>query len=137
MKKAFIYLLAGCFLLVATAATVSAAPNIGLDQNGMTTKIAGSSGYDPTTNQLTLSATIGRIVKIILTLVGTIFFVLTVYAGILWMTAGGNEEAVTKATTILKTAIIGLIITLAAYSITYFITAAVVRSTLPVAAPGP
>ena len=42
------------------------------------------------------------------------------YAGFLWMTASGNSEQVEKATGILKMAIIGLIIVMAAYSITYF-----------------
>lgn len=62
--------------------------------------------------------TISLIIQILLTLVGTIFFVLTVYAGYLWMTAGGNEEEVEKAKTTLRNAILGLIIVIAAYGIT-------------------
>jgi hypothetical protein len=52
---------------------------------------------------------------------GTIFFILVVYAGLMWMTAVGNEENIKKAQSILKTAIIGLIIVLSAYAITKFI----------------
>jgi hypothetical protein len=37
------------------------------------------------------------------------------------MTAGGNEEKVSKAKTTLYRAIIGLIITISAYAITYFV----------------
>lgn len=62
--------------------------------------------------------TISLIVKILLTLVGTIFFALTVYAGYLWMTAGGNEEQVEKAKTTLRNSVLGLIIVIAAYGIT-------------------
>ena len=58
---------------------------------------------------------------LILSFTGTLFLALTIYAGILWMTASGNEEQVTKATGIIKMAVIGLIICMAAYSITYFI----------------
>lgn len=64
----------------------------------------------------------GTVVKTALALVGTIFFLLTIYAGILWMTAGGDEENITKATSILKASVIGLIITLSAYAITFFVT---------------
>jgi len=38
------------------------------------------------------------------------------------MTAGGEDEKVTKAKDILQAAVIGLVITLSAYSITYFVT---------------
>jgi hypothetical protein len=44
-----------------------------------------------------------------------------IYAGILWMTAQGNEQQVSKAKNLLINATIGLIITLAAYAITSFI----------------
>ena len=46
-----------------------------------------------------------------------------VYAGYLWMTARENEEQATKAKTIIRTTLIGLVITLSAYAITYLITA--------------
>ena len=95
---------------------------------GLTAEIGQQSGYDISVTDTSLSATIGRIIKYVLGLVGTIFLVLTVYAGILWMTAGGNEEKVTKAMDIFKTAIIGLVIVLAAYSITYFIFLAIANS---------
>lgn len=65
--------------------------------------------------------TIGTVIKGLLGAVGTIFFGLTIYAGILWMTAAGNEEQVTKATDIVKAAIIGLFITMSAYAITVFV----------------
>ena len=61
---------------------------------------------------------VSQILQILLTLVGTIFFVLTIYAGYLWMTAGGNEEEAEKAKTTLRNSIIGLIIVIAAYGIT-------------------
>ncbi len=65
-------------------------------------------------------AIIAQIIRIVLSLLGTIFFVLTLYAGYLWMTAAGNEEQVTKAKTLLFQATMGLAIILAAYAITYF-----------------
>lgn len=81
----------------------------------------GAKAYGGSVTGNTLSETVGKIIKIILGLVGTVFLALTVYAGVLWMTAAGEEEKVTKATNILKTSVIGLVIILAAYSITYFV----------------
>lgn len=64
---------------------------------------------------------VGRVLGGVLGLTGTIFFVLVVYAGLMWMTSAGNEESSTKAKKILTAAIIGLIIVLSAYAITTFV----------------
>ena len=69
-----------------------------------------------------LQTTIGAVIKGVLSLVGTIFLILTVYAGILWMTAQGEDTQIEKATKIIKASVIGLFITMSAYAITYFIT---------------
>ncbi len=100
----------------------TAAPDIGLGNNGLAGQIAKKGGYDTAgVDDTTLSQSIGRIIKVALSLVGTIFLILTIYAGILWMTAQGNEEAVEKAQGIIKTATIGLILVIAAYGITVFV----------------
>jgi hypothetical protein len=70
-----------------------------------------------------LTGLIGAIVKGVLGFVGTAFLVLTIYGGILWMTASGREEQVESAKKVITSAIIGVAITMAAYAITYFITA--------------
>jgi len=68
-----------------------------------------------------LLARVGGIVGLALSFVGIIFLVLTVYAGIMWMTAQGNSGQVDKAKDLLINAVIGLIIISAAYSITIFV----------------
>ena len=70
-----------------------------------------------------LAGTVGLIIKAVLSVVGTIFLVLTIYAGVLWMTAAGEEEKVTKSKSIIKASIIGLIVIMSAYAITAFVTA--------------
>jgi len=57
----------------------------------------------------------------VLSFIGVLFLILTIYGGINWMTAGGNEQKVEKAKTIIINAIIGLLIVLSAYTITSFI----------------
>ncbi|PIT88630.1 MAG: hypothetical protein COU29_02550 [Candidatus Magasanikbacteria bacterium CG10_big_fil_rev_8_21_14_0_10_36_32] len=61
------------------------------------------------------------IVKRVLFFVGTIFFLLILYAGISWMTAAGSTEKVNTAKTILETAIIGLLVITASYAISNYI----------------
>lgn len=61
---------------------------------------------------------VANIIRVVLGFIGTIFFALTVYAGFLWMTAGGNDDKIEKSKSLLYQAVIGLIIILSAYSIT-------------------
>jgi len=64
---------------------------------------------------------VARIIYVALGLLGTILLVIIIYAGFLWMTAGGDEEKVSRAKNLIKNGIIGLIIILASYAITYFV----------------
>jgi len=111
------------------AVIVYAAPDIGIGTGGLTQQIGTGSGYSAATNEFTLSEMVGKIIKAALSLLGTVFFALTVYAGILWMTASGNTEQVEKATNILKTATVGLLIVLAGYGLTVFILYIILSST--------
>ncbi|MDA3839495.1 MAG: hypothetical protein PF572_00245 [Patescibacteria group bacterium] len=62
--------------------------------------------------------TIARIIRSLLGFLGIIFVILFLYAGFLWMTAGGNEAKVEESKKYISRSIIGLIIILASYSIT-------------------
>lgn len=71
--------------------------------------------------EITLAGVVARVIMMFLAIMGMIFIALIVYAGFSWMTARGNEEKIRKAQDILKHAIWGLIITVFAYSIAYFV----------------
>ena len=64
---------------------------------------------------------IGKIIQRILQFTGVVFFLLMLYAGILWMTAQGEEKRVTEAKAIIKAAVIGVAVIGAAYAITSFV----------------
>ncbi|MBI4135877.1 hypothetical protein HY477_04050 [Candidatus Uhrbacteria bacterium] len=82
----------------------------------------GQSGYVPDSAEgVPLALRIGVIFNTALLLVGIIFLMVTVYSGIKWMTAGGNEETMTKARDRIKIATIGLAIILGAWIITTFV----------------
>lgn len=68
-----------------------------------------------------LPALIGKIVGAGLALLGVIFFVIIIYAGIVWMMAMGKEEKVNEAKDMIVAAILGLVVVLAAYAITRLI----------------
>jgi len=80
----------------------------------LTAEEMGSTGDD-------LLNRINLIINVVYGLIGVIFFVLIIYGGILWMTAGGNDTQVKKAQNIIQRAAIGLFIVVLAYAITYFI----------------
>ena len=73
--------------------------------------------------QASLGSLVGSMVNIILNILGAILFILFVYAGFLWMTAKGDEKQVKKAKDIMGNALVGLIITLTAQSMVFFIAA--------------
>jgi hypothetical protein len=62
-----------------------------------------------------------RVINIFLGLLGVIAVGLIIYGGFIWMTSEGNEEKVSKAKNILKSAVIGLAIILSAWGIVLFI----------------
>lgn len=70
---------------------------------------------------------VGNGIEAALGVVGLLFFILMVYAGITWMLARGSEEDVTKARNTIIAATIGLLITVSGYAITRFVTTAVIQ----------
>ena len=69
-----------------------------------------------------LGNVVGTVINAALSLIGLIFLVLMVYAGFMWMTAQGDESKVDKSKDIIRASIIGLVITISAYAITFFVT---------------
>ena len=80
-------------------------------------------------SQADLLTIIGNIINVFLGLLGVVLLLLLLYAGFLWMTSAGNEEIITKAKNIIKSAIIGLIICLAAFAIATFVINALMQAT--------
>ncbi len=86
-------------------------PYYGLDETAAKTDL----------KQTEVSTVIANVISTALTLIGLIFFILMVYGGFLWMTAHGDSGQVDKAKDTITTAIIGIIIVLASYSLTIFV----------------
>ena len=102
-------LMGATFAAGATALAADAAPDL-VAQTGLA-NTGGQVGYgesDPTS----IAATA---IGIIFELAGTIFLVLCIYAGFLWMTAQGADEQIKKARAILKNSIVGLVLMSGSY----------------------
>ena len=85
---------------------------------GNVNEIASNSGISTSEN---LESIIGSAIRIVLASLGTVFLILMFSAGNTWMRASGNQEKVTKAQKKIQSLIIGLIIILAAYAISFWI----------------
>jgi uncharacterized iron-regulated membrane protein len=116
MKKLYYSLIAGALLL---PSITFAAAYSGTYSSGLST--GASAAYNNTLPSADILSLVGLLVKALLGLLGVVFLILIIYAGIMWMTAAGNEDRVKKAQSILRNAIIGIIITVAAYAISYFV----------------
>ncbi len=119
MKK---YLLLAWSLLIIVFASHGASAQLidteGLEElNMMTDEVAKTANYGRTT----IGHLVAVIIQTALGFLAVIFLVLVLFSGFRWMTAGGNEEQVKKATKTITMAVIGLVVVLAAFAITYFI----------------
>ena len=109
------------FIFLFTVANISSAQ---LLDNSVTTNMAANANLVGSTgglNQVSVGSIVATIIQTLLGLLALIFLVLMIFAGFQWMTASGNEQKVEKAQETIKTAVIGLVVVLAAYAITYFI----------------
>lgn len=104
-------------LLVAGAVASLALPFVAAAQVNINT-VPGSTFNLGTTD---LKQTVINIVNYVLGLLGLIAVIIIIYAGILWLTAAGNEERVDKAKKVLSAAVIGLIVILLAWAIVIFV----------------
>ncbi len=72
-------------------------------------------------NEESLPEKVGKVIGIILAFVGILFLILMIYGGYIWMMARGNEQETEKAKSIIQNALIGIVVVLTAYAITYLV----------------
>ena len=115
MKKVlitFVFILVAVFLSVGVV--YAGAQQAALDGLASANTQASMSEGDP-------SQTIGGAISVLLGILGLMFLIITVYAGVMWMTASGNTESVEKARRMLIEGVVGLILTLSAYAFTAYV----------------
>ncbi|MFH1286751.1 MAG: hypothetical protein ABII02_03295 [Candidatus Magasanikbacteria bacterium] len=126
MKKKFVI---GIIIFLGVMGVVYSVSALDLG-SGILGKAGQKAGYDvKATTQTTFSETLGVVIQALLSFIGVIFMALVFYGGYLWMVSRGSEDNITKARKIISSSIIGLIITLAAYSITAFVVPTLLKKT--------
>lgn len=75
-------------------------------------------------SQQDLATSITTIINYFLGLLGLVAVAFLIYAGVLMVTAGGNDEQVTKARKIITYAAVGIVIILLSYTIVSFVSQA-------------
>ncbi len=108
-----------CLGIFAVAGFAFAQPNLGLNEFGAQTNLSTTP----------IGVTIAGIVRIFLSVLGIIAVILLLYAGFLWMTAGGEADKIATAKKLLINAVIGLGIILSSLAITQFILGALSSAT--------
>lgn len=84
-------------------------------------KVAGYNIKGVDEGGVTVESIVQVSINALLSLLGIIFVVLTVYGGIIWMNAGGNDKKVEEGRSIISQALVGLVVVLAAAAISYFV----------------
>jgi len=90
---------------------------VAVSSNGEIGTAFGASGGAPADPRTIVT----KVINIVLTFLGIIFTIIIIYSGFRYMTAGGNEEIAEDARRHIMTAVIGLIIIIAAWGISNFI----------------
>lgn len=117
MKKCFTFL----FLALALFAFVEPASadfRSALDQQLEATAGAQGANFGQAVDPRFVAA---LLIKRVLTLLGTLFLAMTVYAGFVWATSAGESDKIEEAKKTIRRSVIGIIVVLSAYSITAFL----------------
>ena len=101
------YIIALC-LLLATAVPASAQSPDALNMSVISGSFATAS----------LGEIIARLLQVFFGLLGLVALAILLYAGLIWMTAGGDPNKVEKAKKMITGAVIGLVIIFSAFAIT-------------------
>ena len=79
--------------------------------------LAQAAGY----GSATLPEIVGRIIEIVLSLIGLAGVIIVIAGGFIWMTSGGDIEKITKAKKLMTSALVGVLIVIMAYAIVSFV----------------
>jgi hypothetical protein len=114
----------------ATSSTeVASSISVGTNPQGLKEGLNVFKGEDSGLNTTgTLIGFIANIIRWVLGILGTVFFVIVVMQGYLYMTAGGDSGKTASAVGAIGNAVIGLLIIMGAFLITNFVTSALLAS---------
>lgn len=127
-----LFILMTSFVSVVGTNTAAAAAEAATSATGTISKglsDAGKSTYG--SSSLTLTEFIGNLIQALLTATGILFLVLTVWGGIIYMTAAGDGTKIKKAKDMIVSALVGLIIIIGAFALTSYVVDALSTAATP------
>jgi hypothetical protein len=120
LKNAFVTAATTGFVALAVLpGTAFAITNPFLTGSQTVTNVATNAGINNGTTDL--PTIIGRIINVVLGFLGIVLLFYFIYGGFKWMTSGGDEKGVGEAKTMLRNAVIGLVIVMASYALSNFV----------------
>lgn len=108
----------GAMVLMAPLATLAADNPFNRSVNQVT-NVQSAAGLGTTVRSP--AEIFGSIINVVLGFLGILLLGYMLYAGFLWMTSGGESEKAEEAMTMIKNSVIGLLIIIAAFSISNFV----------------
>lgn len=99
------------FLLVFSFAMPIAAPALAQESSSTTVTL-----YNPLGEE-DARVIVGRVIKGVLSVIGSLALLMFMYGGVLWLTSGGNPEMVKKGKEILIWTTLGIVVIFASYAI--------------------
>lgn len=74
--------------------------------------------YNPLGTETDVRVIIGRVIKGVLSIIGSIAFLMFIYGGVLWLTSAGNADMVKKGKGVLIWTTLGIGVIFSAYAVT-------------------
>lgn len=89
--------------------------------SGVNDVLAASTLTNPLGAGTTVYSLTGRIISVVLGLVGTIALVMFIYGGVIWMTSAGSSDKIKKGREAIIWSVIGMAVIFASYGLTKFL----------------
>ncbi|MEI7512569.1 MAG: hypothetical protein WCK01_03875 [Candidatus Uhrbacteria bacterium] len=124
-------IIATCFTATLLAVPLVAFAGLSSNSTGLEAAAAGSGLTGGCSSAGCIADVVGRVINVVIGFLGIVLLCLFLYAGFLWMTAGGDEKNVKKAKDILLQAVVGYFIIGMAYALTSFVLSNLAAVTAP------
>jgi TRAP-type C4-dicarboxylate transport system permease small subunit len=119
-KRLFSVLVMAVFVLFAFVPSMTSAQRFLEDIRGGVNRTATPAGLNQTTS---LETMIGNVINVAISLIGVLLLGYIIYGGFLWITSNGDSKKTEQAIKMIRNAVIGMIIIVAAWAITDFVLA--------------
>jgi len=103
---------------IASVVLADVSPAVNKIDEAFKDTIVTANGADP---DIAVHALLGNIIKTLLGIMGSVALCIFIYGGIMWMTAGGTEQTITKSQNTMIWAALGLFAVFCSYMIIKFL----------------